>query len=224
MHHIASSPVRAPGRASKSPASDLVSFYNGSSGDYKGRLLSDILSWPDEELEYSHDYIQTLFPLPEESRVNWNAPLIDRQVFEAFRSQDALRQKLGDSFRRILAFYGFEPAVGEGRAFKVVKAANFPTASRNWLHRFDHNHLRITRIIRSLRILGLEDEARAFYDALLLVCGGEEVSKKSLLYWERAVTRPLNIAPEVDDELVPDNEAIGKAFLREFEQSRKSSS
>ena len=70
--------------------------------------MSDILRWNVNQLEYSHDYIQTLFPLPERSGVNDNAPIINREVFEVFRSSQQLREQLGDAFRKILWFYGFE--------------------------------------------------------------------------------------------------------------------
>ncbi|TGZ81759.1 hypothetical protein EX30DRAFT_340624 [Ascodesmis nigricans] len=71
---------------------------------------------------------------------------------------------------------------------------------QNWWRRFDHNHLRMTRMIRSLRILGLEDEAQAFYQALLKA---KEMfprgpGKTSYMFWARAAKRPLEIPPEDD--------------------------
>lgn len=88
--------------------SSLIAFYEGTGGDYRGRSLSDILQWNASKLEQSHDYIQTVFPLPEGSGVNWDAPIIDRQVFDAFRSRAELREKLRESFQKILWFYGFK--------------------------------------------------------------------------------------------------------------------
>jgi hypothetical protein len=82
----------------------------------------------------------------------------------------------------------------------------------------DHNHLRITRIIRSLRVLGLEDEAHAFRAAL------EEYSTqagyRSREYWRRAAQRSLNLRPDmtIADE---SNDTIGPQFLQEFEEKRK---
>ena len=90
------------------PKADLILFFEGSKRDYRGRSFSNILEWSDKRLEDSHDYIQTLFPLPEASGVNWNAPLIDREVFEAFRSQVELRENLRKAFTRMLSFYGFK--------------------------------------------------------------------------------------------------------------------
>lgn len=47
----------------------LVAFYDGSGVDGRGRSLETILKWGTGKLESSHDYIQTLFPLPEASGV-----------------------------------------------------------------------------------------------------------------------------------------------------------
>lgn len=103
-------------RSSSTPSATLIAFYAGTGGDHRGRRLNDILHWGANKLESSHDYIQTLFPLPEESGVNWSAPVINREVFEAFRSRLELREKLRESFKKMLWFYGFELKVEYGRA------------------------------------------------------------------------------------------------------------
>ena len=241
--------------------STLIAFYEESGTDARGRCLSDILRWNEHKLESSHDYIQTLFPLPERSGVNDRAPIIDWQVFDAFRAREDLRDKLRDAFRKMLWFYGFQlEENGEGGQFvvsesgcgetssnailarqmcstvlvpssvnvsfsdivsliclQVKKGHNYPAHSQNWLARFDHNHLRITRIIRCLRVLGLEEEALAFYD---VIATASVVSPRSRMYWERAAHRPLNIRPDVEEEVV-DEVRMGPKFLREFEQARK---
>jgi hypothetical protein len=59
------------------------------------------------DLEAEHDYIQTLFPIPETSMiVGRSAPIIDGEVFNAFRSRPELQARLKDAFNRILWFYG----------------------------------------------------------------------------------------------------------------------
>lgn len=87
---------------------DLVLFFEGTKGDYRNRKLSNILQWSDDDLEASHDYIQTLFPLPEASGLMWNAPIVDRKVFDAFRSDPKLRAKLHVVLTRMLSFYGLK--------------------------------------------------------------------------------------------------------------------
>lgn len=86
------------------------------------------------------------------------------------------------------------------------------------MRRADHNHLRITRIIRSLRVLGLEDEALAFYQRLKQIYSSGEISPRSFMFWTRAAERPLNIAPEIDND---EDNTTGPQFLRDFERLRK---
>ena len=77
----------------------------------------------------------------------------------------------------------------------------------------------MTRIIRSLRVLGLEEEALAFY---AVISQAHMVSARSRTYWTRAASRPLNIAPHVDDTDVEMEKCRGPEFLWDFEQERKS--
>lgn len=93
----------------------LISFYEESGTDSRGRHLADILRWGVNKLESSHDYIQTLFPLPERSGVNDRAPIIDRRVFEAFRAREDLRDRLRAAFKKMLWFYGFELHTEDGK-------------------------------------------------------------------------------------------------------------
>jgi hypothetical protein len=87
---------------------DLVSFFEGTKGDYRGRKLSEILAWSDDELENCHDYIQSLFPLPEESMFGRNPAVVDKALFDAFRSREELREALRNAFTRMLSLYGLK--------------------------------------------------------------------------------------------------------------------
>jgi hypothetical protein len=55
------------------------------------------------------------------------------------------------------------------RPIVVVRpSAYFKRRARaSWAASFDHNHLRITRILKSMRIFGLHTHAQAFFDALV---------------------------------------------------------
>ncbi len=52
----------------------VLAFYRGEAADARGRWWRDILAKSDEWLEATHDYIQWLFPLPERSAFNPDAP------------------------------------------------------------------------------------------------------------------------------------------------------
>ncbi|KAH7401185.1 opioid growth factor receptor conserved region-domain-containing protein [Pyrenochaeta sp. MPI-SDFR-AT-0127] len=238
-----------PPSRSSAPGSDIpliIRFYDPDTPSHEARdshdrTLEQILSWNDMQLERSHNYIQMLFPLPEGSPFNWEAPVITQEVLIAFRSRRELRNRLRRSFERMLDFYGFTVSIkpeenaekeveqvqkaGEGveletpdnsldvpsasslqpqselsNAYFVVRGPHWHQASRNWAVRFDHNHLRITRILRCLRVLGLQTECDAFYVALKNVFDDPTIyiSERSMMYWKRAVTRPLHIAPDDD--------------------------
>jgi len=105
-----------------------------------------------------------------------------------------------------------------------VRPALTEVYSRSWVERsYDHNHLRITRIIRSLRVLGLEDEAQAFYKYISLLMESIKQwdlpgpSENSIMYWNRAATRPLNLAPADEDT---SNPRFGLAFLWKYEMKK----
>jgi hypothetical protein len=163
---------------------DLVAFYRGEAADYQGRTLHDIWSWGDGRLEDRHDYIQVLFPLPEPSHFNARAPLLDGATLARFRTDDVIRANLLQSFRVMLRFYGLRL---DEKAGEVVEADNFVERVGQWLSPGNHNHLRITRILKCLTLCGLQDRAAAFLKALLALPGQDRITSESRRYWREAV-------------------------------------
>lgn len=76
----------------------------------------------------------------------------------------------------------------------------------------------MTRIIRSLRILGLSQEAEAFYQVIIRA---EVVGPTSRMYWTRAATRPLNMAPSDEDTDSAENKSLGPKFLQDFGEEQR---
>jgi hypothetical protein len=154
--------------------------------------VHEILGWSDDELERVHDYIQWLFPLPERSAFNVSAPVLDPGTIDEFRSRPDLREKMRGSFLRMLTFYGLEMVGFPGPV--VRPSPYFAQRSENWLTENNHNHLRITRILRSLRILGLKAEALAFFDCLAAIYNAEagnsspRISDETCRFWRSAAT------------------------------------
>jgi len=142
----------------------IIGFYSGEKPDHRGRYLHEIQQWADDQLEAVHDFIQWLFPLPETSGFTAAAPILTRESIQEFRTRPELQQKLRVSFLRMMKFYGLEARSGE--QITVIRAPNFTVKATVWLSPGNHNHLRITRILRCLSLLGLEAEARAFFDCL----------------------------------------------------------
>jgi hypothetical protein len=169
--------------------SPIIGFYGGTEPDHLGRYLHEIQGWPDKPLESVHDYIQWLFPLPERSGFNVAAPVLNPESIEEFRTHPDLQENLRASFMRMMNFYGL---AGAGEQITVTRAPNFATKAAKWLSPGNHNHLRITRILRCLNVLGLEPEARAFFSCLAEIYEDEQnkpipaISNETIEYWRKA--------------------------------------
>lgn len=184
-----SSRVRLPGeKAPEIQGSALVKFHAGVGTDDQGRTRNQILAFDDRALEEVHDYIQWLFPLPEPSRFNPNAPLLTRDDVLRFRREPKLRASVAAAWKRMLAFYGFV----RDEDGDVVPGPDFGERAQLWLQPKNHNHLRLTRMLRSLVLLGLPDEALSLYDCLEAI--GEDspelVAAETMKHWAAAV-QPL---------------------------------
>ncbi|XP_006897003.1 PREDICTED: opioid growth factor receptor [Elephantulus edwardii] len=120
-----------------------------------GCFIEEILQdWREDYqlLEDNHSYIQWLFPLREPG-VNWHAkPLTLREV-EAFKSCPEVMERFVQAYELMLGFYGVELQNRDTGA--VRRAHNYQRRFQN-LNWHSHNNLRITRILKSLGELGLE--------------------------------------------------------------------
>jgi hypothetical protein len=166
----------------------LIPFYREQGCDTEGRTLRQIREFSTEQLECTHDYIQWLFPLPEPSSANRIAPILDGEMIAVFRESPELQEELRTSLRLMLRFYGLalEKTPKEP---EVMRAANFDTRRAEWLRPCDHNYLRISRILRSLTVLGCAPEARALLHCLECVYleAPDKIGRKTFDFWQRAV-------------------------------------
>jgi Opioid growth factor receptor (OGFr) conserved region len=161
----------------------IIAFFEGAAPDDRGRSLDDVLRFDDEALETTHDFIQWLFPLRERSGANPSAPRLDDEAVAAFVGRPELREAQRRALERMLAFYGLRRADD-----RIGPAANFVERSQ-WLTPGNHNHLRLTRMLTSLRTLGLEPEARALLECLLVIAASQQhaISEATLRYWREAL-------------------------------------
>lgn len=157
----------------------LIAFYRGTGADDRGRRIDEIWSFSHEELEAVHDYIQWLFPLTERSAFNPGAPLLDDDTIARFREDAALRANVERSLRVMLDFYGLAIAGHE-----ILRVPTFGARSRVWLTPRNHNFLRLTRILKSLSLLGLHDRATQLLACLESLGIRDE---EALRYWREAV-------------------------------------
>ncbi len=149
-----------------------------------------MLAMTDGELEDSHTVIQWLFPLKEKSQHSRSAPVLtDDDVDQTLSGVDEIVHLL-DSYHRYLNFLGLEATTDEkGEVVVVEPAANAPFRFPQWLTKHNHNYLRITRVLKCLRIFGLENEATKLFDALKLIYKDAEnaIGAVTFNFWKEAV-------------------------------------
>ena len=168
--------------------SQVVRFYRGLGTDHRGRTLAEILLWNNDALEEVHDYIQWLFPLDEPSGASRHAPVLTAPDISTFRSDATLKEALRRSLARMLAFYGFELIDTDGTP-QVAPARDWEDRAAVWLHPANHNYLRLTRIMKSLTLLGLPACAHSLRDVLIAesgLIGRDVIGSTTLQYWKNA--------------------------------------
>ena len=87
------------------------------------------------------------------------------------------------SFERMLDFYGLEYTDGQ-----VRETIYFKESLKRWCTPKNHNFLRITRILKSLKLFGLKKEAVAFFMKLRSIYRERYriIGKNTYLYWKEA--------------------------------------
>lgn len=163
----------------------LLSFYYGSHPDHKGRMLAEIVQQDDSWLEQTHDFIQWLFPLNEASRASSHAPVVDSKTVTAFQTDDLLQKHMRVCLVRMVKFLGLR---FDGRTLE--KATNWNDRKQDWFTVHSHNSLRITRILKSMALLGLKQDAIALHAGFESLCQGEtdcRITDESRTLWRQAV-------------------------------------
>ncbi len=168
--------------------SQLTDFYSGRATDCEGRTLLELQNLSPKDKELMHDYIQWLFPIPEASKYNPKSPLLTTDDVEAFGKDERLRRELKHSWFAMLDFYGLTYHTYHQRV--VIDPDMWAICSKNWLTPGNHNFLRITRILRSMTLLGLKKEARAFYSFLNSLTKDKkhrDTIGKAVIHWRIAL-------------------------------------
>ena len=152
--------------------SEIIKFYRDEP-NRSGYTWSYVLAWSDDDLEAIHDFIQWLFPTDERSRFNPDAPVLSAADIQAFQDPE-LQSRLDQSIERFRKFY----------KLGVHATSKAPA----WAMPYDHNLLRITRIVRCLSLLKGADAATSFKDEAKKVALASNIPLYgSIEFWEKAV-------------------------------------
>ena len=148
---------------------NFENFLTNTESDFKDRFLIDIWNFSDEDIEHTHDFIQLLFPLNEKSEfVFHDYYLKTNSAVISIQSNDLAKNNIIKSSKWFLSFL---------------------ERNSHWKRRHDHNYLRITRIIKSLRLLVSDQEANKFYKSFMLLIDENlklKINPITLSFWENA--------------------------------------
>ena len=135
--------------------------------DFKGRTLNDIWSFSDQEIENIHDFVQIIFPLNKPSQSVFHGYFLDTdELVNQLKNNTQAKENILKSSKWFFSFL-----------------------QRNmyWNRSHDHNHLRITRVIESLRLLVSDEEANTFYTNVLeLINDNNKINMTTLNFWKNA--------------------------------------
>ena len=146
---------------------DIVGFLEGKTPDHRGRMLSMLCKQTDNDAETNHDYIQWMFPLDEPSQAVNGAPVLSDFDIDEIKENRLAIENLEKSARWFLGFL---------------------ERNDHWITSYDHNHLRITRAIKSLRLLTSDQAADEFRDKVIALAGNNLnlVDQKARDFWANA--------------------------------------
>ncbi|GHA65634.1 opioid growth factor receptor-related protein [Photobacterium aphoticum] len=163
--------------------SNIAAFMLGEQPDQLGRYIHEILAFDAFWLEHDHKYIQVLFPIDEGTKFNRHAPLVTDADRTAFANDPALRAAHLQALDKMLAFWGL---AREGET--ITPILPLAPATHVWLKPHDHNQLRLSRVIRSLALLG--NPAIAVQLSACLLAAADQtgsVSEKTRYHWQHAL-------------------------------------
>ena len=145
----------------------VLGFPNGTGADIYGRTFDDVMAFSDEQIERTHNFIQWLFPLTEPSRAVPGSPCLSDADITALRDISAAVANLNMAADWFL---------------------DFLVRNQHWIKPYDHNHLRITRVIKSLRLLVGDENAHHFKEEVNKLAGKRiwTIDPKARQFWKMA--------------------------------------
>lgn len=172
-----------------------IAFLKGEGPDAKGRMLADYLAFSTERWEECHDHMQWAFPTNTRSAFNPNAPVIpDDFEFDGDPEVRAALRSLVMHYFNSLGIRTVEDPIF-GYSFKFPDSWGEEVVPY-WASSFDHNMLRITRVIESLGIFGMKDLQEAVFHLFAIRFASmfyETITAKTVAFWVAAKENKLHL-------------------------------
>lgn len=157
-----------------------LEFYKCRVSNQDSQSLKDVWNFTEQQYEAEHGFIQWVFPSDEPSMVNSFAPVVDQEFQQEFKANPQLRLRLKRSYIQFLHFIGID--ITSNGALSISDKGRFYFR----VQRRNHNLQRITRVIRSLYLLGLQDYALDLHAFLMQF--KDQINQVTLDYWNMAIT------------------------------------
>lgn len=127
--------------------SEIIDFYCGKQTSCP-LYFSEVFRLGNTDVELCHDFIQYIFPLKEASLYNKDAPILTDEDINIFKTSPVFQW-------RALALVNW-----------YVKFLHF---NIHWVAKSNHNHLRVTRMLKFLVLIGLKDIAKARLEEIKII-------------------------------------------------------
>jgi hypothetical protein len=143
-----------------------IDFYCNRATNIDGDSYQDLLKFSDYQLEDSHTAFGWLFPLTEATSLSSKHPVLTKSDVNRLLDDADAMHNFRDAYRAVIRYF------------------NNP----NWVYG-QHNHLRITRVIRCFRIFGMYWQADAVYKLAKKFYEKypTEIGTRTLEFWDRAI-------------------------------------
>ena len=171
----------------------LRSFYTNKQRNPEGLYLKDMWSFNDWELENTHHFIQWMFPLEMMSKHNDTAPVVGQADLKEMLKDKVVKENILHSLNIMENFWGFEVKHSACKFTRPRGFQNFLT--KDWPTAYNHNFIRIARVIHSLVIFGLEDEAHELVNYLqkeVYPNYKHFIGEETMKYWNDALQKGMD--------------------------------
>ena len=128
-------------------------FLKGNEPDIYKRYLKDIWMMSDDQIENKHNFIQWIFPLNVKSNAVPSSPILTKKEIISIKKSETAQKNIKKSAEWFLEFLS-------GNSY--------------WVCQNNHNHYRITRVIKSLRLIHSNEEAEKFKNSIMNLIKGNE--------------------------------------------------
>jgi hypothetical protein len=155
---------------------EIYAFMTGNGPDRSGRFIDAIRQMPNKsDMLFP---MQWLFPTTDESGFDSQCPVLGDDMLFILNDELVIKKSMHSNFQCVLDFMGLEKNGAE-----IVPGKDFNTQTTYWLSPGSFFYRSITRILCSIQLFGMEDEARAFARYLASIRNHPFLDHDTFSFW-----------------------------------------